>query len=293
MARLRRRPLLLCGPHRLVLASRPHLMGIINLTPDSFSDGGLVPSPEAAYRRAAALAGEGADILDLGAESTRPGARPVSVREELGRLLPALKRIRRLRLPISVDTSKPEVAEAALDAGACLLNDVTGLRLPAMREVAARRRAPVVLMHMRGTPRSMQRAPRYHDVVQDVCRELLASAARAQAAGVARERIILDPGLGFGKTARHNLLLLKHLPRLLALGYPVCLGPSRKSFLAAVLGPLPPRERAWGTAAAVALAVAAGVHILRVHDIAQMRMVARVAAAVARGALPAGEGGKA
>jgi dihydropteroate synthase len=271
---------------------RPRLMGILNLTPDSFSDGGRWTTPEAAYRRAAELAEAGADLLDLGAESTRPGAAPVPADEERRRLIPALRRIARLSVPISVDTSKPEVAAAALDAGARLINDVTGLAHPAMRALAAERRVPVVLMHMRGTPRTMQRAPRYRDVVSDVRRALLGAARRARAAGVPRGRIILDPGLGFGKSARHNLLLLRALPRLVATGYPVLVGPSRKGFISAVLGPLPPAERVWGTAAAVALATAAGVWGIRVHDVAQMRMVAAVAAAVTRGRVPSSRRGR-
>lgn len=287
MHRPRRGPVKICAPNRLG-SVRPRLMGILNLTPDSFSDGGRWTTPDAAYRRAAELAEAGADWLDLGAESTRPGAAPVTADEELRRLLPALRRIARLPLPISVDTSKPEVAAAALDAGACLINDVTALAHPAMRALAAARRVPVVLMHMRGTPATMQRAPRYRDVVTTVRRDLLAAARRVRAAGVPRSRIILDPGIGFGKTARHNLLLLRDLRRLVATGYPVLVGPSRKGFLSAVLGPLPPEARGWGTAAVVALATAAGVWGVRVHDVAQMRMVVRVAAAVVQGRVPAG-----
>jgi dihydropteroate synthase len=229
---------------------------------------------------------EGADVLDLGAESTRPGAAPVSADEELARLLPALRRIRRLRVPISVDTSKPEVAAAALDEGAHILNDVTGLRHPAMRALAARRRVPVVLMHMRGTPRTMQRSPRYANAAADVQRELLAAARLAEAAGVRKQNIVLDPGLGFGKTLQHNLQLLHRVGSLVETGYPVLVGPSRKSFIAGILGPLPPRQRTWGTAAAVAAAVAAGAHLVRVHDVGAMRMVAQVAWAIARERAP-------
>lgn len=260
-------------------------MGIVNLTPDSFSRDGIYRRPDAAYRRACQLAEAGADILDVGAESSRPGAENVGAAEELQRLLPALSRIVRLNLPVSVDTSKPEVAAAALDQGACLINDITGLAHPAMRALAARRRVPVVIMHMQGTPRSMQHAPRYRNVVRQVRRELLAAARSAEAAGVRRNRIILDPGLGFGKTARHNLQLLQGLGSLTGLGYPLLVGPSRKRFISAVLGDMPPRERIWGTAAAVALAVAAGARLLRVHDVAEMRQVALVAAAVAAGRL--------
>lgn len=273
-------------PSGLRAARRPQLFGIVNITPDSFSDAGLALTPDRAYRRAAELAEAGADWLDVGAESTRPGAAPVSADEELRRLLPALRRIIRLPVPVSVDTYKPEVAAAALDAGARLINDITALAHPAMRALAAKRRAPVILMHMRGAPQTMQRAPRYCDVVSDVRRELLAAARRAEADGVARSRIILDPGIGFGKTAHHNLLLLQGLPQLVAAGYPVLIGPSRKGFISKILGPLAPADRIWGTAAVAALATAAGVYGLRVHDVAQMRMVADVAAAVARGRIP-------
>jgi dihydropteroate synthase len=258
-------------------------MGIVNLTPDSFSDGGRYVRPGDAYRHAARLVEEGADILDLGAESTRPGAPAISATEELRRLLPALKLIRRLSVPISVDTVKAEVAAVALDEGAHMLNDVTGLRDPAMRTLAAQYRVPVVIMHMLGNPRTMQRAPRYRHVVQDVKHTLLAAVKKAEAAGIKPANIILDPGIGFGKTAQHNLVLLQHANELLSSGYPVLIGPSRKAFIAQVLGPLAPAERIWGTAAAVAASVAAGVHILRVHDVAAMRMVARVAWAIAQG----------
>lgn len=271
------------GTRRFTLPDRPLIMGIINLSQDSFSDGGLVTGPASAERRARELLAAGADLLDVGAESTRPGARPLPAAAEKRRLLPVLRRLSKLSAPVSVDTYKPDVAQAALAAGAGLLNDIRGLDHPDMYRVAARARVPLIIMHMRGTPQTMQRAPRYADVVAEVRQALLAAARRAQAAGVPRRHVILDPGIGFGKTPRHNLLLLRGLPRLAAAGYPVLVGPSRKSFLAAVLGPLPPRERVWGTAAAVAWAVAAGARFLRVHDVAEMRMVARVAAAIRSG----------
>jgi dihydropteroate synthase len=276
---------LTAGACHALRSRRPLIMGIINITPDSFSDGGKFLSPRAAYRRAQELVLAGADIVDLGAESTRPGAKPVSVAEEKKRLLPVIKQVTRLSVPISVDTYKPEVAEAALDAGAQILNDITGLRQRPMRQLAAKRRIPVVIMHMRGTPQNMQRAPRYRNVVEEVTRELLSLAQQAEKAGVARKNIILDPGIGFGKTAAHNLQLLQNLPRLLVSGYRILVGPSRKSFIAAILGPLPPQERTWGTAAAVALAVYQGVHIVRVHDVREMQMVAQVAQAISRGRL--------
>ncbi|MEW6517107.1 MAG: dihydropteroate synthase [candidate division FCPU426 bacterium] len=268
---------------RFTLPDRPLIMGILNLSPDSFSDGGLVNGPASAERRARALLSAGADLLDVGAESTRPGAAPLPADAEKRRLLPVLRRLTRLSAPVSVDTYKPDVAQAALSVGAALLNDIRGLNHPDMYRVAAAGRVPLIIMHMRGTPQTMQRAPRYADVEAEVRRALLAAARRARAAGVPQRHIILDPGIGFGKTARHNLLLLRGLPRLVRAGYPVLVGPSRKAFLAAVLGPLPPRERVWGTAAAVAWAVASGARVLRVHDVAEMRMVAQVTAAIRRG----------
>ncbi len=271
------------GSIRLSLAQGPLIMGIINITPDSFSDGGKISTPAQALQRARALVAAGADILDLGAESTRPGARPLSGAEEREQLLPTLKKIARLSVPISVDTYKPEVAAAALDAGAHIINDVTGLRHPLMRKLAAERKVPVVIMHMRGMPQNMQKAPRYHNVVQDVKHELLRAARLAEREGVQRRRIILDPGIGFGKTAKHNLLLLQNLHTLVAAGYPVLLGPSRKSFIAAVVGRQLPQERVWGTAAAIAAAVAQGVRILRVHDVSEMKQVALVARAISVG----------
>ena len=243
-------------------------MGILNVTPDSFSDGGQFFDPAAAVRRGRELAAQGADVIDVGGESTRPRARPVAAQEELDRVLSVIHELSAsLKTPISIDTSKAAVADAALQAGACLINDVTALTGdPAMAAVAARAGAAVILMHMQGTPQSMQDHPRYRDVTQDVAGGLAAAAGRAQAAGIARERILLDPGIGFGKTAAHSLSLLQRLDRLVALGYPVVLGPSRKSFIGALVGG-EPHERLGGTLAAVAAARARGVHMVRVHDV--------------------------
>ncbi len=272
-----------CGPFHLNLEQRPHIMGIINLTDDSFSDGGQYNTPQKAFVQARRLKAEGADILDLGAESTRPGAKPVSAQQELQRLLPAFKRIVTLGLPISIDTYKPEVARAMAAAGAHMLNDVTGGRNPEMLRVMAQAKVPVVLMHMRGTPQTMQKAPRYHNVVAEVKASLKSAAQAALAAGVLPRNIILDPGIGFGKTLNHNLQLIRELGQLIRLGYPVLVGPSRKSFIGKLLGNLPPPQRDWGTAAAVSLSVAAGAHLLRVHAVSAMAMVSRVAAAITKG----------
>lgn len=265
-----------CGRRRVNFHTRPLVMGILNVTPDSFSDGGRSLHADAAVRRAGQLAAEGADLIDVGGESTRPGSQPVPVEEELRRVVPVIRMLAgRVRVPVSVDTSKAEVASQALDAGASMVNDVTALRGdPRMASVIARARVPVILMHMRGTPRTMQRAPRYHDVVADVNAFLVDAMHRAEAAGIARERILLDPGLGFGKTVAHNLLLLRHLDELVALGRPVVVGPSRKSFIGRVLVAPPARrvparsdERLSGTLACVAMAAEQGAHVVRVHDV--------------------------
>lgn len=262
---------------------RPLVMGVLNVTPDSFSDGGRFAAPAAAVERAFQMVGEGADLLDLGGESTRPGSEPVEAGEELRRILPVLERLAgRVGVPISVDTTKSEVAAAAVKAGASIVNDISGGRLdPEMAWVVAETRAHWILGHLRGTPRDMQDAPAYRDVVAEVGDELMALAAVAEEKGVAREAILVDPGIGFGKTLDHNLSLLKHLDDLVGRGRPVCVGTSRKGFLGKLLGGAPPEDRLEGTAATVALAVAAGVAIVRVHDVKAMARVVAVAGAVA------------
>jgi dihydropteroate synthase len=267
---------------RLFDGPGPFVMGIVNATPDSFSDGGRYLDRDAAVAHALRLAEEGADIVDLGGESTRPGSPPVSADEERRRVVPVIEalRARGFTLPISVDTSKAEVARAALEAGADLVNDVHGLEDPALARVVAEARAPVVLMHMRGTPADMAARAVYGDVVRDVVSELEAALARAEAAGVARERTIVDPGLGFAKTAAHSVALLARVGELRALGRPALVGPSRKSFLAAIGGGDTAAERLPGTLAAVAACVLAGVEWVRVHDVAAARATARVAAAI-------------
>jgi dihydropteroate synthase len=266
---------------RLLEGPGPFLMGIVNVTPDSFSDGGRFASTEAAAAHARALAAEGADLVDLGGESTRPGAPAVPAAEEIARVVPVIARLRAegFALPISVDTSKPEVARAALDAGADLVNDVQGLAAPGMAELVAARGAPAVLMHMRGTPADMNDRAVYRDVVAEVRDELGEALLRAERAGVPRARIVLDPGLGFAKTAEHNLALLAGLKGLRELGCPLLVGPSRKSFIGKLTG-APVAERLPGTLAAVAACVLQGVELLRVHDVAAARQAAQVAAAI-------------
>ena len=272
-----------CGRHRLLLGARTLVMGILNVTPDSFSDGGRYLDPSAARARALAMVAEGADLIDIGGESTRPGAAPVAADEELRRVLPVITLLAPLLpVPLSIDTSKAVVAREALAAGATLVNDVTALRGdPAMAEVVAAAGVPAILMHMQGTPLTMQAAPHYDDVVGEVTGWLQEAAADARARGVAPEQILIDPGLGFGKQPDHNLQLLRHLDRLVETGYPVVVGPSRKSFVSAVLS-VGPEERVMGTAAAVAVAVAHGAAIVRVHDVQAMSQVARVAEAIRR-----------
>ena len=267
----------------LVLGERTLVMGVLNVTPDSFSDGGKFFDSQRAIEHAVQMEKAGADLLDLGAESTRPGSEGISTEEELKRLLPVLGGLQRLlKIPISIDTQKAEVAESALDAGAQIINDISGLKSdPRIADLAARRRVPLILMHMRGEPRTMQAGPFARDVLKDVLQGLRRSVAIARKAGVAKLQIILDPGIGFGKSYAQNYELLQKLPQLSKLGYPLMVGTSRKGFLGATLArdgqPAPPEERIWGTAATVTASILNGAHIVRVHDVAEMAQVARVA----------------
>jgi len=258
-------------------------MGVLNLTPDSFSDGGEHFDPERAIARAFEIERLGADILDIGGESTRPGSAGISPQEEMRRVVPVLERLRgRLKIPISIDTSKSEVAQAAAYQGAEIINDVTALRAdPRLAEVAARQKLPLILMHMRGQPRTMQEKPFARDVMADVTTGLKHAVAAARGAGVGKSQIILDPGIGFGKSAQQNFELLARLPELARLGFPLLLGTSRKGFIGKVLGTTANGERRWGTAATVAASILGGAHIVRVHDIAEMVQVAVIADAVA------------
>jgi dihydropteroate synthase len=266
----------------LVLGERTLVMGVLNVTPDSFSDGGLYLDSSAAVARALEIERDGADILDIGGESTRPGSEGISAEEELHRVLPVLEKLRGLlKIPISVDTSKAEVAEAAADAGAEILNDVTALRRdPRLADVARRRRLPLILMHMRGEPRTMQQLPFARYVMRDVTSGLRRAVGIARRAGVPKAQIILDPGIGFGKSYPQNYELLARLPELARLGFPLLVGTSRKSFIGSALGGAPEASRVWGTAATVAASVLGGAHIVRVHDVAEMVQVVRVADAV-------------
>jgi len=259
-------------------------MGVVNITPDSFSDGGRYLDPEAAFAQAVKLVGEGADLLDLGAESTRPGASPVTDREELNRLLPVLKRIRKeILAPISIDTASPEVAKRSLEAGADIINDVSGLKRSGsdMAKIVKKSGAGLVLMHSRGTPETMSSLVHYEDVVRDVMTELRESIRIATDAGIDREQIVIDPGLGFAKTTEQNLEIMKDLSAFHGLELPVMLGPSRKSFIGQVTG-RETSEREFGTAACVASAVMNGIQILRVHDVKAMRDVVRVTESIKR-----------
>jgi dihydropteroate synthase len=263
----------------LALGEHTLVMGILNVTPDSFSDGGLYLDTEAAVAQAMVMEAAGAHIIDVGGESTRPGSAGIPVDEEMRRILPVLKKLRgRIRIPISVDTSKAEVAEAAADAGAEILNDVTGLRNdPRLADVARQRKLGLILMHMHGVPRTMQTAPFARSVIRDVTTGLRGSVVTALNAGVAKRQIVIDPGIGFGKSHEQNCEIIQQLPVLAKLGYPLMLGTSRKSFLGTALKHSVRTDRIWGTAATVAASVLQGAHIVRVHDVVEMAQVARVA----------------
>lgn len=268
-----------CGGKPLDLG-QPVVMGVLNVTPDSFSDGGRYLQLTDALRRAEAIAAEGAAIIDVGGESTRPGAPPVSVQEELDRVLPVVERLaRELPIPISVDTSKPEVMREAARAGAGLINDVRALRLPGALKVAAACGVPVCLMHMRGEPATMQREPDYADVVTEVYGFLAERVRMCADAGISRDRILVDPGFGFGKTLEHNLSLLRHLDRFVGLAAGLLVGISRKSMIGALLD-APIGERLSGSLAAAVIAAWQGARIIRAHDVQETVRALRVCAAV-------------
>jgi dihydropteroate synthase len=270
--------ILRCGRFELPLG-RPLVMGVVNVTPDSFYDGGRYGTPQAAIVQARRLAEEGADLLDVGGESSRPGAAPVTVAEELARILPVLEGVADLHLPVSVDTTKPEVMRSALAHGAAMINDITALAAPGALELVASSDAAACLMHMQGSPRTMQAEPTYADVVAEVRDFLAARAAACVAAGIASERIVVDPGFGFGKTVAHNLTLLARLGEIAALGFPVLAGWSRKSSLGRITG-RPAEERLAGSVAAALIAVQRGARIVRVHDVAATRDALAMLAAV-------------
>jgi dihydropteroate synthase len=270
-----------CGRFRLSL-ERPLVMGIVNVTPDSFSDGNAHFQADQAVAHARLLIEEGADLLDIGGESTRPGAQAVPADEELRRVLPVIEALRDCGVPLSVDTCKPSVMRAVLEAGADMINDIAGFSAPGAAEAVADADCALCLMHMRGEPRTMQDAPAYRDVVAEVRDYLDQGARRLRRAGVAADRIVLDPGFGFGKTAAHNYTLLKELPRVVGRDYPSLLGLSRKSMIGAVTG-RPASRRLGGSVAAALAGAIRGAHILRVHDVADTVDALRVWSAVEQG----------
>jgi dihydropteroate synthase len=257
-------------------------MGVINVTPDSFSDGGRAVDPARARDIAQSLEAAGADLIDIGAESTRPGAAPVSGVEELTRLLPVLKAIAAaIRIPISIDSYKADVAITALDYGASIVNDISAFEYdPQLGPLVAARGVPAILMHTRGRPEDMYAHASYGDVVQDVTSDLQRAVDRALAFGIQRDRLIVDPGIGFAKRADQSMAVLAGLPALAALELPILVGPSRKSFLTSATGPMPVEERDWPTAAAVTAAVLGGAHIVRVHNVEKMVPIVKVAEAL-------------
>ena len=261
----------------------PLVMGVLNVTPDSFSDGGEYATLPEALARARAMRAEGADLIDVGGESTRPGAEPVDEAAELTRVLPVIEHLTAEGIPVSIDTRHARVARACVGAGASVINDITGFRDPAMIEVAATCEAGLVVMHMLGDdPATMQDDPHYDDVLAEVTAFLGERAAALQSAGVNPERIAVDPGIGFGKTLEHNLELLRGLPRIVALGYPVLVGASRKRFIGHILGEEDPRRRLAGSLGAAVYAVTRGADIVRVHDVAETARALRVVTAIGR-----------
>jgi len=267
-----------------LVGTRTVVMGILNVTPDSFSDGGYYSDPSAAIDHAYDMAANGADVIDIGGLSTRPGADPIPASEESERVLPIVQELApHLDIPISIDTYSSEVADAALEAGAMIVNDISGASFdPEMPALLARRQCPAILMHILGTPKDMQVSPEYADVMADVCRYLRSRVHALIEAGVDEKLLIVDPGIGFGKTPEHNLEIMRRLRELKSIGRPILIGTSRKSTIGRVLGGLPPSERLEGTAATVALSIANGTDIVRVHDVKEMVRVARMADAIVR-----------
>ena len=259
----------------------PLVMGVLNVTPDSFSDGGKFADVEAAVARAETMVAGGAAIIDVGGESTRPGSQRVESAEQIRRVVPVIARIAQMPITVSIDTTRADVATAALDAGAAVINDISaGRDDPAMLPLAAAWKVPLVLMHMQGTPATMQNAPRYGDVVNDIIEALRERVVAAQTSGVALDRILLDPGIGFGKTMEHNLELLRRQSEFRALGRPIVIGASRKGFIGRITGEEEPAKRLFGTAATVAWSIAQGADIVRVHDVKQMVQVVKMTSAI-------------
>jgi dihydropteroate synthase len=259
----------------LDLSSRTHLMGILNVTPDSFSDGGKFFQLEDAVKQGIGMAEEGADIIDVGGESTRPGSDPITIEEELSRVIPVIEALsKQVDIPISIDTYKSEVAKKALDAGAEMINDISALRFdPKMKEVAAEYQIPIVLMHIKGTPKNMQENPYYDDVITEITQYLKESSEIAEKGRIDREKIIIDPGIGFGKRLEDNLNILKNLRKFSILDCPILVGPSRKSFIGKILD-LPVEERLEGSLAALAVSIMSGANMVRVHDVKESKRIA-------------------
>ncbi len=264
---------------------KTYVMGILNVTPDSFSDGGLFLNRNRAVAHALRMQDEGADIIDIGGESTRPGAVGISTQEEIRRTSPIIEKIaKKVRVPISIDTYKADVAKAALSSGASFVNDISGLRFdPGMPGLIARKQVPVVIMHIKGTPNSMQKNPSYKSLIPEIMDYLRESIEIARMAGISEDKIIIDPGIGFGKTVSHNFEIIKRLDELTGFEKPILLGPSRKSFIGKTLGDLPAPERIEGTSAATAIGIINGANIIRVHDVEAMVRVAKIADALKRG----------
>ncbi|MBU1062195.1 MAG: dihydropteroate synthase [Candidatus Omnitrophica bacterium] len=267
----------------LEFGSRTYIMGILNLTPDSFSGDGIYGDVDRALREAERIVQEGADIIDVGGESTRPGALPVGEVEEINRVIPVIKALaNKVNIPISIDTRKSEVAQRALDNGASIINDITGLESDRrMAQVAACYNAKVIIMHIKGTPQTMQRDPKYYSLTTEIIEKLNSLIQRAEQNGVKKENIIVDPGIGFGKTFEHNLEILNNLSHFKVLKKPILVGPSRKSFIGNILGS-EPRERLFGTAACTAIAIKNGADIIRVHDVKEIKEVIKVTDAIVR-----------
>lgn len=265
-------------------SQRSYIMGILNVTPDSFSDGGVYFDKERAIEYALRMQEEGADIIDIGGESTRPRAKAVTLKEEIKRVVPVIEAlIKKVSIPISIDTYKSAVADAAISAGASIINDISGLRFDRrMPKVAARHKTPVVIMHIKGTPKNMQKNPSYKALIPEILDYLTESIAIARDAGIPDEMIIIDPGIGFGKTLEHNLEIINRLHEFRGFEKPILIGPSRKAFIGMTLGGLPVEERLEGTASAVAIGIFNGANIIRVHDVKAMSRVAKIADAVMR-----------
>jgi dihydropteroate synthase len=270
--------------HTFDFSKKTCIMGILNVTPDSFSDGGRYFDQSSAIKRAIQMADDGADVIDIGGESTRPGSEPVPAEEELRRTIPVIEALsREIGIPISIDTYKSDIARRALDAGASMVNDISGLRFDRkMAGTVAEYKVPVVLMHIKGTPKNMQQDPRYHALIPEVLEYLRKSITIAGDAGISEDVIIIDPGIGFAKTFEHNLEIINKLNEFTSLGRPVLIGPSRKAFIGKILGDATTGERLEGTAAAVAISIMNGANIVRVHDVKEMARVAKVADAVKR-----------